>query len=528
MVKFYYQIIERGETVSEEVYSYHTFLAPFIWQKGKNKDVSFSKFCDKFEGQNSKWKRDKNYYSSEKSGKKREDYAALQYFCPSIHDSIFDIDTKDNLSNEILRIYTLCSEKKQNKMLYIIEKEFKEIIREKEIVEKRKYTLILNAIRLKVYSTGIAILIFECENRVHRNFQEVKNINEYGRRISLPFIPKESVDSIIADSICLKLPNKEITVDFKKTIESYNKKNEVALKAQSEELIHEVLKYGGLEASNIDEIKLALDDRMYVMSIIIDDELNKYLRKNYDSKKYAFEKNEDFSKELYEYVFIDPANGCSCQDETMRNELLDSHLDKRWFNYGTLYGASQRSLVAFTNSGGKNVVLVPFLTQYMQIACLAVACYATLAKFEEEIAEISNQEQTNKKRKDVLNIRERFLKYQSQLGANNITFQEQGIEISELVRTALGIKQSEEAITKRLDALFSAADYRMTFNFNKIGWIVAILDIMVLILPSINLILKIMPETKKLDWLYTVIKAVITVIICGGVCLYFKIKKNKS
>ena len=492
--------------MSDNVYSYHTFLAPFIWQIEKNKNESFSKFCEKFEGPNSKWERNSVCDLSKDSETARENYAALQYFCPSIHDSIFDMG-KNSTKNKILHAYSL--KKFQNKASYIIEKEKKKDNGKKE---KLRYTLSVNDIKLKIYNTGIAILVFECENRNHPSFKDVKNINDYGRRISLPFIPeKPDASSICADTLSLRWEEngqiQERKTDFRSFIEENQKQQNInTLKSKNAEFVCNVLNYDRTEnlfttEKNCKEneyfIKLALDDRMYVMSMIVDTNLKEaYLQKNDNSKMYVFEEDENLSKALYEYVFVDSADDCSCQDDTMRSELLKKHLDRRWFNYGSLYGASQRSLVAFTTEnkegnknkegdeeeedsdeeGNKNHIVNSFLTQYMQIACLAVACYATLAKFEEDIAEISTQETSSKKNKEVLDIRERFLKYRSQLGGNNITFQEQGIELSEMVRTALGIKQSEETITKRLDALFSAADYKITFNFNTIGWFVAILE----------------------------------------------------
>ena len=219
----------------------------------------------------------------------------------------------------------------------------------------------------------------------------------------------------------------------------------------------------------------ALDDRMYVMSLVKNDAAKDLLEPK--NGQYAFEETEEFSKSIYEYVFVDPAGGCSCNDKSMRSELLQTHLNRRWLENGTLYGASQRSFVALGSAGMPDYVVTSFLTLYMQFACLAVACYATLNKFEQEIAQVSHQPDSPEKRLAVLDIRERFLQYQSRLGSNNITYQEQGIELSQLVRNALGVQDVEEIITKRLDALFSATDTRMTFDFNKLGWIIAWLEI---------------------------------------------------
>ena len=537
---------KQGSTDKQKnVYSYHTFMFPFIWQNKYNSDVTFSEFCEYFEdsgyiGGERVWQRQSIYpvksdemtsvdapsdhfdglnSQESKDAKKKEweeweeavnTYAALQYFCPSAHNSIFD--TGDTGDGEVLRTYVFLRNTIHEKAAYVIKK----AIEKKNKIIPLEYSLLVNAIKLNIYDTGIAVLIMECENRNHDSFAAVKNINEYGRRISLPTINQSF--SLCADSLALvwdgqKDQNSQATggqeteepniTDFcgyiRSFLENDQNGNDQKIKRSPADMINSavngyvastlkyILNYGrkGKQFStNISRredtehcylITPALDDRMYVMSLVKNDAAKTLLEQK--NGQYAFETDTKLSKSIYEYVFVDPDDNCSCNDKSMRSELLQTHLNRRWLEYGTLYGASQRSFVALGSAGMPDYVVTSFLTLYMQLACLAVACYATLNKFEQEIAQVSHQPDSPEKRLAVLDIRERFLQYQSRLGSNNITYQEQGIELSQMVRDALGVRDVEEIITKRLDALFSATDTRMTFDFNKLGWIIAWLEI---------------------------------------------------
>lgn len=50
----------------------------------------------------------------------------------------------------------------------------------------------MSNVRLKLFNTGIGILILELCNDLYRSFKSVKDINELGRHISLPYIALES------------------------------------------------------------------------------------------------------------------------------------------------------------------------------------------------------------------------------------------------------------------------------------------------------------------------------------------------
>ena len=69
----------------------------------------------------------------------------------------------------------------------------------------------------------------------------------------------------------------------------------------------------------------------------------------------------------------------------------------------------------------------------------------------------------------LMNLQERFVAFQSQLSFNEVTPQEQGIEIYDLLRKFMFIDKETEALNARLDILEDASDTNLDFGFNKIA-----------------------------------------------------------
>ena len=75
-----------------------------------------------------------------------------------------------------------------------------------------------------------------------------------------------------------------------------------------------------------------------------------------------------------------------------------------------------------------------------------------------------------------MNLQERFVAYQSQLSFNEVTPQEQGIEIYNLLRKFMFIDEETESLNERLDILEDASDTNLDFGFNKVALFFTILS----------------------------------------------------
>lgn len=214
---------------SDTPYSYHTFIFPFIWNESVNNNNSGKSgfdLCAALLEHNEYWEHvdlselvkknlaildgvkqaeqtdsaDRRHYHEDQY---RCTYGAYQYFTDAARSIIFDTDNcpssrRSDAGNIAANFYLKYSGKTiQNKSRILIRKDLKDLI------------LNVNSIRLKVFKVGIAVMIFELEYYGEgkgfdnmRSADAVNCINEYGRRISLPFITSDGNCSLTADEIC--------------------------------------------------------------------------------------------------------------------------------------------------------------------------------------------------------------------------------------------------------------------------------------------------------------------------------------
>lgn len=471
-----------------EVYSYHTFILPFIWNvEGiSTRDVyTFPKCFD----------RNPNWISTNLSEAHRigdngniisdEDayllYAEYQYFNPAARNAIYGFES------EIVRNYCFNPALVRNKGKYIIEK------------KGISYVLSVNAIRLKIYNTGVALFILECENiaspefAYQNNMAAVKNINDYGRRISLPYIPDDPDASICADRLTLEIEGLgSFSEDTRGFIERTNTKKDVFDRVSLTHMcdfIKKILEYGGdytfssnYSKSSINKntfyIYPALDDRMFSLCVVCDGNAAFHYTEMDDKKEhYLFESNEDRAMDLYELAFVDPAGECSCRDRRMRQDLLEKHIYRRWLPYGTLYTVVNHG---FTAVSSFKPTYNAALTQYFQICCLALAQRASIINFQREATALSRTIEKQGKTIStslitrILDLQERFIAFQNQLCFTEISSQEQAIELYDMITDAFFIEKESEALASHLESLYNAANTNIDFSLNKYGTAIAV------------------------------------------------------
>ncbi|MBO5005817.1 MAG: hypothetical protein J6C89_00080, partial [Clostridia bacterium] len=426
--------------------------------------------------------KDKNSFGEDENV--RSFYNEYQYFYPQARNALYGYD------GNVVKTYSFAKKEVHEKAHYYITK------------WKRTYDLLINAIRLKIYNTGVALFIMECENHGKDKYgngqaslADVKNINDFGRRITLPFVPEKPEYSVCADKLEIAIPELGVSFasDFRDFIirvgESCDAKAIINLNHLCD-FVKDVINYGGtyLFSSNDDKvrsrkqfkIRLALDDRMFVACIVNDkSKTEEFLKVNggdipLNERKYAYEENEKLSKSLYEFIFVDSDEGCTCQSSSMRSELLEKHIYKRWLDSGSIYAMSAQSLVLLFN-GAFEPLIGSFLTIYERIVCLCIVQRASIMVFQKELALLSVQihEKGNRMRTStvtrLMDLQERFAAFESQICFTEVTSQEQGIDIYEMMTGFFFINDEMENIKSQLDILNEAANTYLDFGFNKIG-----------------------------------------------------------
>lgn len=477
-------------------YSYHTFLFPFIWKiNSRVKRVEFDKILLIGE----KWIECKweELIKTEKHQTEFDDwfqnYQAYQYFTDAANNMIFN-----SKKNGVVK----CYEYHKKGGSYII------------IKDEKVYSLKINRIRLNVYDAGIAVLIFEMENLVHRALNEVNAINEYGRRINFPYLVEPSIDkktqnkkvshALCADKIVIGFNDGEVfSEDYKKTlmnIQDFIHNNKISFSFVMKP-IQDILD-GGKNKITANEahaendkfyIKPCVDDRMFVCCMVMDEKLSRELQgidkdkisfltdcdkriykdkngkcidsagKKHDDYMEGWSDEETLSSRLYKLLYIE--TDLTCQDNQMKKELLASSVYKRWINKGTIYGVTHHSLVA-VNSGATgiiNSVINPFLIEYVQMAILVLAQRSVILMLENEAATVSNtfhddMDITQDKIKEIEWLQAKYVKLQNQLLLSEVTVQEQGVEIYEMLCQQLYILQNKKELDEQMNNLRDVAN----------------------------------------------------------------------
>lgn len=448
-------------------YSYHTFIYPFSFKEiGKLNIDTSNPDCE--------WEKEPffNKDTSEKLGKasseEKEEYKlqynAYQYFFPKARKNMFNEENSDDIST----LYRYKLDKENS--FYIIKKTFYKTVNGIQNEEmKVEAELKLKALRVNIFSKlKVGVLSFEMEYHPteadkEKAFEKALFINDFGRRLFPPYLVNKNEKLSTADIIEVKLETNRyekregtiITINYR---DKNGKFNDVP------ELIEKILVKGNEKKSREEEIiSPILDDRMFVVSLIRDDELsNSYnLKKAGIGTKNLKIENKKYYKlaeRIYMFLFVD-SESCSCQNREMLKEKLENHLYTRWVECGTIHGVTEYSMICITSTDEKiiNSVINPFIMHYTEMVKLGLIQRASLVKLETEIGEICTDIENNKDTKRIENVWKNYILFQNQILLPEVTFQDQGVEIYQIIKKTLKIEDMNKYIDDELNNLHDLA-----------------------------------------------------------------------
>ncbi len=393
--------------------------------KGKNKQGCFD-----FKN----WKSSK--FNLKKALEKHEDpiYNEYAYFYDYARDAIYNLDEKDTISCDYTR-EGLSDDAKL--IIYLKEQE-------------KSYELNIKQVSLKAFATGVAILSIQLENNKYPDFKDILKINDFGRRIYPQYIKnintEETKKSFLADKIIIEgLEDKKIIENFE-----FQPNSDIVIGS------HILTLLGTSFTQNKDEtqkyyIQPILDDRMFVISWYGNNQLSATISKC---------RNYYESDDWYKYVFVDN-DWTTVQNSSMKEQLLTDATYIRWTEYGTIYGITRYSFAVLTHSLKKNnadFIPVHTKTMYFQMVLLALATRASIIRFSDEIAAIANKKDIDKLEK----LYELYLTFYNRLYFKEVTHQDQGIELYEMIRKQMRIDEHIEKLDNKFTKLFEFADLQAT------------------------------------------------------------------
>ena len=481
----------------ENYYSKHIFMANFRLKEDKN---SKNKNVNDIVFDNDVWKK----YSIDdvkNVGEFVDNYANYNYFNEQARDLIF---YKENKSKVV-----------SYKFEHIDSSENSEyIIDINDVNERKTYELNLDKIILKEYEIinkkSYLMMIYVTNNK-YGDISDIKNINQYGRRLFSPWIPldlgngantecpddlqihigKDKIYSNYENSgkADLNYKDKEIfkyNFDDKNKYKSYserlnfirqkevNDKNDKSIIDNRREsyLIRNILNYKKESKDEKIEIELINPDRMYVGFYLKNNSLIERIKKYSTEKQeyltekqeYAYLYDDSLSDQLDALAYLD-GEDATCQSRVMKKKLLQETIYDRWIDWGTIHTVTHNGFGCIATDGAPyESVIMPFLTEYMEMMALVLLQRNLLLEFHIEAKKLSPEFNSEK----LENLQKDYVKFKTQVLLFEVTPQEQGYEIYRLMQKQLYIDEEKEKLDDIMNSLYEVANVKHSIELNII------------------------------------------------------------
>lgn len=458
----------------QELYSYHVFLFSFQWYyTGKNykhktfeEKTALKDFMELM--QNTPWKR------SKLSPDNILYYNEYNYFYDFVRDILYDKPVGDGAAvkePEFIAHYEYDIE--PDELFYTIS------------IQDKDYKLHIDSILLHLYNTGIGVLSFHLNNRFKNQShkEDILKINQYGRRLYPPFFKmhpqkigqqeqfnnggfdyglKGVKESELASSITIGNTISENWIDY--TNPQHFSKNPFNIPAFIKTLFPSIPFTTNPSEFQTDDFSIfispALDDRMFVVCWYGNDEVADEMRdnKNYKAKMTNGKFNYIENEWLYKYLFIDVS--LSCQNKNMLEEKLTEHVNARWVNYATLFGATRYSFISITQELStmrdfSGYIVNHVQTMYYKMVELCLVQRACLLRFADEVTNISGMMKKEDKYLShrVSNLYKQYIRFVNKIYFREITDQEQGIELYDLLQKHMRIDRDVKDLDNEIEEL---------------------------------------------------------------------------
>ncbi len=447
-----------------KAYSYHTFIFPFLW------NVSGEKTREDFEGYLPKdWHKIATCVDEEESFVAA--YNQYRYFNAPARRMI----EPDGSACSAVWNYAYALPGAETE--YVLEKEGREAI-----------SLSVNAIRLKLYDSGIGILLFETENQNLDSVADFNRINDMARCVYRPFISNR-------EGYCGTCPDR-VSIRYAGGTLCEGVLNEYPESPDELHLIEPILfllsngtiratagKKEAEDKKKFHYIEPVLDERMFVAAYYVNAPfVNECIAwengaYRYENEALTYEASDmmndsggdNLAATLYRIFYVD-GSSTSCRHRKMLAERLDNAIYKRWVEGGTITGITDYSMISITNSD-LDFLRRNFLTEYVEMITLVLAQRASLRNYESLISACGAQ------KKNISQIHDSYIAFQSQLLLKEVSSQQQAMELYSLMKKNLFIEEQVSEVEKHLTALFTQKSSYNESKENLILFIIAVLAV---------------------------------------------------
>lgn len=453
-----------------ETYSYHTFLYTFFWNSGADLSQIIKRLNQRWlvdyvkKGQDfSQLKEDKERLEDLKD--KVQKYNEYHYFFEKARRMLLNTDSLDHdVMHWKMNLDHNC---KTNTYEIQLASSSETIV------------LHLEGIKLSLYpKLSIGMLTIETEYRPSPNdpkkYENALIINDLGRRIFSPSYNPDGFSPCTAKEIDLcftvgKSSEQEkiiFNLDWEFNKNKYNgwdgadhgirnllfgnqineQSNEshciFAKKAQKEKVL---------------VISPIFDDRMFTACILKDTQWTQrfieVLKKS--DMQNGKDKHLFDEKRLYEYLFCDRYDYCSCQESDLRWQMIREHVYSRWIDYGSVYGITEYSMTFAATETVPDYLIDNFLTIYIDLAKLVLLQRAAIISLEARVAAYAAGDKIEKP----IEIWRDYIYFQTSIMLPEASFQQQGVEMYDMLWKCLQIQRYSDYLGNEIHSFSEHARF---------------------------------------------------------------------
>lgn len=439
------------------MYSYHIFYFPFKWAKKDVTEGTMTQLTDFSQIRflnNGKWVRPAVAESQENDGNKTDKnnvsldaqvlYNEKNYYFRFVHDVLYDSgDGNDNLVMHFER-----KEPQEKDVRYLIKVSGRE----------KPYSLKVDAININLYKTGVGMMSFYLRNddESQCDTRDILNINQYGRRILPPFWSEVNAEKRQELSEYLEISGLDTEIS-KEDFKSYTVDEPWTATSMLDSLLKDLT----------DNLTLTpvIDDRMFVMSLYKNDDMSRLSLSAADA---YCNPSSPISEFWYKYLFVD-TGWPTCQNDEMMRDLLRTHTYLRWQKWNSLYGVSRYSFVYLTNSGVPSYLVDYFMTTYARMMEIALVQRASVLCFSNEVTILTKRRNwtLEKLSEHVDSLNEEYIRFINRMYFNELTSQDQGVELYGLIRQNLDIDSYVEELKDEIEKLHDTISFKVERSRNE-------------------------------------------------------------
>ena len=455
------------------IYSSHVFMFPFRFDyipekkeydrefsfykdKGIDERLSITKLLEALNREESDWQYEKFDLKEVLKHKQAKYYSEFAYFYDYAREALYNMQEfdlkKDAFQSELSyyfesKRFNDTKMKPKNHFVITTPKTWNKL--------SKTYTLRIDGISLRIFSTGIGIFSIELENHDYEEIEDIKAINEYGRRFYPQYLgkdpKKDTIDKppFLAEKIEIISEGHRVADEtFKLSSLAVGTDNEIRIGDHIFKLLGECFTQE-LDKADHFYIQPILDDRMFVLSWYGNDYLSKHLSED---------DNYTHDNGWYEYVFVDRHKDTTVQNDWFKYQLLSDATYDRWSGYKTFYGVTRYSFVALTDAEdfGRDVIRIHIHTMYFQMMMLLLATRASILRFSDEVAAVATLADAEEEER-LKSLYERYLSFYNRLYFKEVTHQDQGIEIYDIALKQMKIPDHIAKLDGKFVKLFDLA-----------------------------------------------------------------------